>query len=92
MYNAPPPAGRKLHLRALNPSAGARVLATGGSGSKAGEPLLMAENGVITTDDSVDTSRRKSFEPQRAHSPFTGELMDRTNTETGAPHALQTNS
>jgi ubiquinol-cytochrome c reductase iron-sulfur subunit len=36
-----------------------RVLADGWFGSKAGEPHLMADNGVITTDDDVDTSRRK---------------------------------
>lgn len=59
VYNAPPPAGRKLHPHALDVVRSVRVLATGGSGSKAGEPPLMAENGVITTDDEVDSSRRK---------------------------------
>jgi ubiquinol-cytochrome c reductase iron-sulfur subunit len=54
----PPLAGNCIPARKTKVRAGC-VLATGGLGSKAGEPLLMAENGVITTDDGVDNSRRK---------------------------------
>ena len=59
MYNAPPPAGRKLQSPAQDTKcASGACWQTGGFGSKAGEPHLMADNGVIT-DDDVDTSRRK---------------------------------
>ena len=55
VYNAPPPAGRKLHSRAHDARAGE---VRGWSGSKKRESELTVQNGVIT-DDEVDSSRRK---------------------------------
>ena len=56
MYNAPPPAGRKLQSRTRSSSVPGELW---GKRQQRERSKLTVQNGVIAADDDVDNSRRK---------------------------------